>query len=96
MNIARKSCKRHPAGSHAGTGFFLPACRACSSHPTAGSTASLKRAQRRGQHTWGPEEKAGRAAGEGSCVSKELIWAPKKLRCTLQSSPPSSAWPPSF
>ena len=47
-------------------------------------------------HAWGPCEKAARPGGAGSCVSKERICAPKKLRCTRQSKPPSSACPPSF
>ena len=37
-----------------------------------------------------------KTGGDGSCVSKLLICAPKKLRCTRQSKPPNSAWPPCF
>jgi hypothetical protein len=37
-----------------------------------------------------------RAVCAGSCVSKLLTCAPKKLRDTQMSSPPSSAWPPFF
>jgi hypothetical protein len=37
---------------------------------------------------------SGSSAGEGSSVSKLLSCAPKKLRWTRQSSPPSNAWPP--
>lgn len=37
-----------------------------------------------------------RQGGAGSGASKLLICAPKKLRCTTQSRPPSSTWPPSL
>lgn len=44
----------------------------------------------------GPSSRRGMAAGAGRSVSNELIWAPKKLRDTVTSRPPSSFWPPCF
>ena len=53
---------------------------------------------RNGAGGWpaGPPGNWPRAAGEGSSVSNESICEPKKLRDTVQSRPPSRAWPPSF